>query len=148
MTAVWNGGKPSPIIMAPVMATGAPPPPAPSSSAPKAKAISSTCRRRSPEMSADRPLDDFELARFHRDVVDEDCGDDNPGDTEPSEYHAVGDRAGHHVAGMRKTASATIDRRGEGVERGAPGGSAPDGQEVKERADRDGRGQRGEDRVP
>ncbi len=45
--AVWNGGKPKPIIMAPVMATGAPPPPAPSSRAPKAKAISSAWSRRS-----------------------------------------------------------------------------------------------------
>ena len=51
ITAVWKGGKPSPIIMAPVTATGAPPPPAPSRSAPKAKAINRTCRRRSEEIS-------------------------------------------------------------------------------------------------
>ena len=36
MTAVSKGGKPRPIIMAPVTATGAPPPPAPSRRAPKA----------------------------------------------------------------------------------------------------------------
>jgi len=53
-SAVWNGGNPSPIIIAAQMATGAPPPPAPSSKALKAKAISRTCRRRSSEMS---PID-------------------------------------------------------------------------------------------
>jgi hypothetical protein len=36
--------------MAPVTATGAPPPPAPSSSAPNAKAMRRTYRRRSDEM--------------------------------------------------------------------------------------------------
>ena len=55
MRAVCMGGNPSPIIMAPHTATGAPPPPAPSSSEPKANAISSTCNRRSQEM----PLMDF-----------------------------------------------------------------------------------------
>ncbi len=57
--AVWNGGNPRPIIIAPVTATGAPPPPAPSSSAPKAKAISSTCSRRSCEML---PIDCFTIS--------------------------------------------------------------------------------------
>src|ERR1017187_10044358 len=37
MSAVWKGGKRRPIIMAPVTATGAPPQPAPSRRAPKAK---------------------------------------------------------------------------------------------------------------
>src|SRR5215468_7304960 len=58
ITAVWNGGNPRPIIMAPVIATGAPPPPAPSSSAPNANATSSTCNRRSPEIS---PTDCFTI---------------------------------------------------------------------------------------
>src|ERR1039458_4835617 len=53
MSAVWKGGKPRPIIMAPVTATGAPPPPAPSRSAPKAKAIKSVCGR-PPEGAAGR----------------------------------------------------------------------------------------------
>src|ERR1700736_1076531 len=44
-TAAPNGLKPSPTIIAPPTATGAPPPPDPSSTAPKAKAISNTCRR-------------------------------------------------------------------------------------------------------
>ena len=50
------------------------------------------------------------------------------------------------MAGMRKTASATTSGGDEGVECGAPRGSAAHGEEIEERADRDGGGQRGEDR--
>ncbi|MNL35303.1 hypothetical protein D3C87_1573280 [compost metagenome] len=42
-----NGEKPRPIRIAPVTATGVPKPAAPSKNAPKQKAISSNCRRRS-----------------------------------------------------------------------------------------------------
>jgi hypothetical protein len=45
--AAASGEKPKPISMAPVTATGVPKPEAPSKKAPKAKAISSSCRRRS-----------------------------------------------------------------------------------------------------
>ena len=45
--AAWNGLKPSPIMKAPAIATGAPNPAAPSIKAPKQKATSRTCRRRS-----------------------------------------------------------------------------------------------------
>ncbi|MGC4051814.1 MAG: hypothetical protein QM757_20920 [Paludibaculum sp.] len=55
-TAVSNGRKPSPIIMDAVTATGAPPPPAPSSTAPNAKAINSSCSRRSSVSPPMEPL--------------------------------------------------------------------------------------------
>ena len=45
--AAWKGLKPSPIMKAPAMATGAPNPAAPSMNAPKQKATSNTCSRRS-----------------------------------------------------------------------------------------------------
>ena len=47
-----SGEKPSPIRIAPVTATGVPNPPAPSKKAPKAKATSSSCSRRSLVMPA------------------------------------------------------------------------------------------------
>ncbi|MNQ80565.1 hypothetical protein D3C85_955520 [compost metagenome] len=47
-----SGEKPSPIRIAPVTATGVPKPAAPSKNAPKQKAISSNCRRRSSVMRA------------------------------------------------------------------------------------------------
>ena len=50
-------------------------------------------------------------------------------------------------AGMRKTASATSTAATKPIDRRQPCGRAAHGQEVKERADRDGRGQRGEERV-
>ncbi len=59
--AVWNGGNPSPIIMAALTATGAPPPPAPSSRAPNAKAINSACKRRSSEMA---PMDRLMISNW------------------------------------------------------------------------------------
>ena len=93
--------------MAPVIATGAPPPPAPSSSAPKAKAISRTCRRRSLEMSPTDCLTISNLPGLDRDVVDEDGGDHDPGDAEPAEHQAIGNGARHHVGGHPKTAIAT-----------------------------------------
>src|SRR5262249_54077364 len=46
-TAAWNGSNPRPIMNAPAIATGAPNPAAPSIRAPKQKATSSTCSRRS-----------------------------------------------------------------------------------------------------
>ena len=46
-TDASKGGKPSPMSSAPVTATGVPNPAAPSKKAPKAKAISSNCSRRS-----------------------------------------------------------------------------------------------------
>ncbi len=49
-TADWKGRKPRPTITAPAMATGVPKPEVPSMMAPKEKAISSTCSRRSKEM--------------------------------------------------------------------------------------------------
>jgi hypothetical protein len=42
-----SGGKPSPISIAPVTATGVPNPAAPSKKAPNANAMSSSCSRRS-----------------------------------------------------------------------------------------------------
>ncbi|MNN67833.1 hypothetical protein D3C81_1834890 [compost metagenome] len=45
-----SGEKPSPIRIAPVTATGVPKPAAPSKNAPKQKAISNNCRRRSSVM--------------------------------------------------------------------------------------------------
>ncbi len=60
-TAASNGLKPSPIIIAPQTATGAPPPPAPSSSAPNASAISSTWRRRSGVMA---PIDSLMTSKW------------------------------------------------------------------------------------
>ena len=45
--AAWNGLKPRPIMKAPAIATGAPNPAAPSMNAPKQKATSSSCNRRS-----------------------------------------------------------------------------------------------------
>ena len=50
--AAWNGGNPRPIRNEPAMATGAPPPPVPSRKAPKQKAISTSCRRRSDASAA------------------------------------------------------------------------------------------------
>src|SRR6266446_5727457 len=50
--AAWKGRKPSPIMKAPAMATGAPNPAAPSMNAPKQNATSKTCRRRSGVMPA------------------------------------------------------------------------------------------------
>ena len=50
--AASSGLKPSPIINAPLMATGAPKPAAPSMKAPKLNAISSAWMRRSPETPA------------------------------------------------------------------------------------------------
>jgi len=54
--AVSSGRNPSPISIEAVIATGAPPPPAPSSTAPKQKAISSNCSRRSSVMAPIEPL--------------------------------------------------------------------------------------------
>ena len=45
--AAWNGRNPRPIMNAPAIATGAPKPAAPSMNAPKQKATSRTCNRRS-----------------------------------------------------------------------------------------------------
>ncbi|MNL18350.1 hypothetical protein D3C87_1394930 [compost metagenome] len=56
-----SGEKPSPIRMAPVTATGVPKPAAPSKNAPKLKATSSSCRRRSsvtPEIEFCNTLND------------------------------------------------------------------------------------------
>ena len=47
MAAAWKGENPSPLNIAAATATGVPKPEAPSMNAPKAKAISSACSRRS-----------------------------------------------------------------------------------------------------
>ena len=97
---------------------------------------------------SDRPLDDFELAGFDRDVVDEDGGDHHPGDTEDAEDHAIGHRAGHHQGGHAEDGEGDYEGRDEGVECGAPRGSAAHGEEIEEGADRYGGGQGGEYGIP
>ena len=57
--AAWKGRNPKPIMKAPAIATGAPNPAAPSMKAPKQKATSSTCSRRSGVMLA---IDSFMIS--------------------------------------------------------------------------------------
>ena len=64
--AAASGEKPRPIRIAPVTATGVPKPEAPSKNAPNAKAISSSCSRRSGVMS---PIDCCMMANQPRSTV-------------------------------------------------------------------------------
>src|ERR1019366_697879 len=81
------------------------------------------------------------------DVVDEDGGDEYPGDAEPSVDQAIGHRAGSHVHGHVEDAESDCNADGERVDRGEPGGSAADGKEIEESADRNGGCDGGEHRV-
>ncbi len=106
--------------MAPATATGVPNPAAPSMNAPKAKAISSACRRAVAGEVADGVLEELELAALHRDAVEQDGGEDHPADGKESERRAVGDGggepAGGHAVDARRppaTAVAEPDQRGD-----------------------------------
>ena len=146
-SAVCSGGKPNPISMAPVTATGAPPPPAPSSSAPNAKAISSTCRRRSARYPADGLLDDLELSGLHRNVVNENRRHQDPGDSQPAVHQAIGHGARGHVHRHMEDAQGYGDPDGERIHRREPRGGSTHCQEIEQRTDRDGSRDGGQHRV-
>ena len=69
-----------PIRMAPVTATGVPKPAAPSKNAPKQKAISRSCRRRSRRDAGDALAQDREEPALLRELVQEDHVEDDPAD--------------------------------------------------------------------
>ena len=83
--AAWKGSKPRPMRNEPAIATGAPPPPVPSRKAPKQKAIRMSWMPLVGRKRRDRFLHHLELARLDGDVIQEDRGDDDPGDPEQAE---------------------------------------------------------------
>ena len=106
--------------MAAATATGVPNPAAPSTNAPKAKAISSACRRGSSVRLADGILEDFELAALQRDAIEQDRGEDHPADGEQAERRAVGDGADQLPGGHAVDAAGHQHGGGQPGQRGDP----------------------------
>ena len=84
-------------MMAPQMATGVPPPAAPSRNAPKAKPIRMAWTRASPDRPAIDAADDVELPGLDGDVVQQHGVEDGPADRQQAEGRAVDEAPGRHV---------------------------------------------------
>ena len=105
--------------MAAEIATGVPKPAAPSMKAPKQNAISSTWMRRSLPTPGDGVLDDFEIAGFDGDVVDEDGAQNDPADREQS----IG--GAHQGGGAGQLRRHSKDQDGDAKRRGQSGQARP-----------------------
>ena len=87
--AASNGLKPRPMRNAPAIATGAPPPPAPSEEGAEAEGDQHQLQPFVRRQAGDRRLHHLELTGFARDVVEKDRPDDDPGDPHQPEDDAV-----------------------------------------------------------
>ena len=134
--------------MAPQMATGVPPPAAPSRKAPKAKPIRMAWMRASPDRPGHGAADDVELSGLDRDVVQQHGVEDGPADRQQSERGPIDER---HQGHARRHA---VDDDGDedGGERGGGPGlgrqPAPRHQQPEQHHDRQRREQGGPHRGP
>src|SRR6202011_2435065 len=88
-TAARKGSKPRPTMTAPQMATGVPPPAAPSRNAPKAKPMRIAWMRAA--------ADNRELAGLDRDVVEQHRVKDRPADRQQAEQGAMHECHARHA---------------------------------------------------
>ena len=116
-----SGVKPRPIRIAPVTATGVPKPDAPSKNAPKEKATSSSCSRRSSVTCGDALAQHVEQPALVGQLVQEDHVEDDPADRQQPVGGAVAGGGERHRRRHVERADRDGERRGEAGERGVVG---------------------------